>query len=78
MSYTSGPIGVQGWPDPTGPFGVQGAPGPQGFNMSPYYENRDLLLKASMEKLGITEEDMNKSGFVKEKLREINIDILLS
>jgi hypothetical protein len=46
--------------------------------VSPRMENRDLLLKAVMEKLKISNEDMSKRGYVKEKLREINLDILLS
>lgn len=41
-------------------------------------ENEELLLKTVMEKLNITVEDMNKKGFIKEKLREINIDSILS
>lgn len=46
--------------------------------VDPRWENEKLLMKAVMEKLNISEEDMNQPGFIKEKLREINIDILLS
>lgn len=50
----------------------------ESMGVSPRHENRELLLTSVMKKLKITDEDMNRPGFIKEKLREINLDILLS
>lgn len=52
--------------------------GPVSERMDPRWENRELLIKTVMEKLKISEDDMRRPGFIREKFREINLDILLS
>lgn len=42
------------------------------------YENERLLLRIIKEKIGITEEDMYTPNVVKEKVRQSNIEEILS
>jgi len=42
------------------------------------WENERLLLKIIKEKLGITDEDMRTPDVVKQKVREANINTILS
>ena len=42
------------------------------------WENEKLLLRVIKEKLGITDEDMRKPDVVKQKLRDSNIEEILS
>lgn len=57
---------------------ISSGPVSESTGVDPRWENRELLIKTVMEKLKISEDDMRRPGFIREKLREINLDILLS
>jgi hypothetical protein len=43
-----------------------------------YYKNRDLLVEIMKKKYNITEADLNDSGIVMSKIRDINITEILN